>query len=102
MYITDARPEDRGLYLCEVENSAGQSYASVAVEVESKFKIVYFKIFNKVFCSCINEHILKIHLIKNSRLRGIIGSRPSDHYFRSVCLSVCLFVCLCRVFLSRL
>ena len=32
----------------------------------------------------------------------IIGSRPSDHYFRSVCLSVCLFVCLCRVFLSRL
>jgi len=24
--------------------------------------------------------------------RVIIGSRPSDHYFRSVCLSVCLFV----------
>ena len=24
----------------------------------------------------------------------LIGSRPSDHYFRSVCLSVCLFVCL--------
>jgi len=22
----------------------------------------------------------------------IIGSRPSDHYFRSVCVSVCLFV----------
>jgi len=30
-----------------------------------------------------------------------IGSRPSDHYFRSVCLFVCLSVCLCRVFLSR-
>jgi len=29
---------------------------------------------------------------------GKIGSRPSDHYFRSVCLSVCL----CRDFLSRL
>ena len=27
-----------------------------------------------------------------------LGSRPSDHYLRSVCLSVCL----CRVFLSRL
>jgi len=27
-----------------------------------------------------------------------IGSRPSDHYFCSVCLSVCL----CRVYLSRL
>jgi len=24
----------------------------------------------------------------------VFGSRPSDHYFRSVCLSVCLFVCL--------
>jgi len=24
----------------------------------------------------------------------IIGSRPSDHYFRSVCLYVCLSVCL--------
>jgi len=23
----------------------------------------------------------------------IVGSRPSDHYFRSVCLFVCLFVC---------
>jgi len=22
-----------------------------------------------------------------------LGSRQSDHYFRSVCLSVCLFVC---------
>ena len=30
------------------------------------------------------------------------GSRPSDHYFRSVCLSVCLFVCLfvCAEFFS--
>ena len=24
----------------------------------------------------------------------VVGSRPSDHYFRSVCGSVCLFVCL--------
>ena len=32
----------------------------------------------------------------------IIGSRPTDHYFRSVCWFVCLSVCLCRVFLSRL
>jgi len=27
-------------------------------------------------------------------LFAFIGSRPSDHYFRSVCLSVCLFLCL--------
>jgi len=25
---------------------------------------------------------------------NIVGSRPSDHYFRSVCLFVCLSVCL--------
>ena len=31
----------------------------------------------------------------------IFGSRPSDHYFRSVCLSVCLFVCA-EFFFSRL
>jgi len=31
----------------------------------------------------------------------IAGSRPSDHYFRSVCLSVCLFVCA-EFFFSRL
>ena len=30
----------------------------------------------------------------------IIGSRPSDHHFRSVCWFVCLFVC--AEFLSRL
>jgi len=31
-----------------------------------------------------------------------IGSGPSDHYFRSVCLSICLFVCLfvCAEFFS--
>ena len=27
------------------------------------------------------------------RRRSLIGSRPSDHYFRSVCWFVCLFVC---------
>jgi len=24
---------------------------------------------------------------------NVFGSRPSDHYFRSVCLFICLFVC---------
>ena len=38
-------------------------------------------------------------------LRGsvvFVGSRPSDHYFRSVCWFVCLFVCLfvCAEFFS--
>ena len=34
------------------------------------------------------------HLLsKSDSPRPIFGSRPSDHYFRSVCLFVCLFVC---------
>jgi len=33
-------------------------------------------------------HILVVFVVS-----GLVGSRPSDHYFRSVCLSVCLFVC---------
>jgi len=28
----------------------------------------------------------------SSLMIRFVGSRPSDHYFRSVCLSVCLFV----------
>jgi len=35
--------------------------------------------------------------LKKVQIISIFGSRPSDHYFRSVCwfvcLSVCLFVC---------
>jgi len=33
--------------------------------------------------------------LKDVRSTAIIciGSRPSDHYFRSVCLFVCVFVC---------
>jgi len=36
--------------------------------------------------------------------REIFGSRPSDHYFRSVCLSVCMSVCLfvCAEFFSAI
>jgi len=57
------------------------------------------------------RHVPVVQMIRQRRRRRddqitiIIGSRPSDHYFRSVCLSVCLFVCLfvcARVFLSRL
>ena len=46
----------------------------------------------------------RLHRYLSYGLSLVFGSRPSDHYFRSVlvCLSVCLFVCLCRVFLSRL
>ena len=36
---------------------------------------------------------LRVLLIHHPRL-CCVGSRPSDHYFRSVCLFVCLFVCL--------
>jgi len=41
-------------------------------------------------------------VLRPHRSTIFIGSRPSDHYFRSVCLSVCLFVCLfvCAEFFS--
>ena len=41
----------------------------------------------------------KKNRVRSERFAGLsqrphtIGSRPSDHYFRSVCLFVCLFVC---------
>jgi len=37
-------------------------------------------------------------------LNLVVGSRPSDHYFRSVCLFVCLSVCLfvCAEFFSAI
>jgi len=33
------------------------------------------------------------HKTNKQLLDYIVGSRPSDHYFRSVCWFVCLFVC---------
>lgn len=51
LYITDARPEDRGIYRCEVENSAGQSYADVMVEVESEFSQSFYTYF-QLLCLC--------------------------------------------------
>jgi len=54
----------------------------------------------------VSKHIFQQRRHTCNHSPVFIGSRPSDHYFRSVCLSVCLFVCLfvclCRVFLSRL
>jgi len=53
-----------------------------------------------VFPPCCRSSSVKCFLFGHHFLSktAIIGSRPSDHYFRSVCLSVCL----CRVFISRL
>jgi len=47
-------------------------------------------------------HLLMICCCLSQTDTLVVGSRPSDHYFRSVCWFVRLFVCLCRVFLSRL
>ena len=51
--------------------------------------------FNGWATRVVGLHLDPVHFL-------VIGSRPSDHYFRSVCLFVCLFVCLCRLFVSRL
>jgi len=41
-----------------------------------------------------SEHAVLILILYDELYinRGSFGSRPSDHYFRSVCLFVCLFV----------
>ena len=41
-------------------------------------------------------------ILTSNQHSEIVGSRPSDHYFRSVCLFVCLPVCLfvCAEFFS--
>jgi len=48
-----------------------------------------------------SKDIFLTHIIGYDRRKLYlkIGSRPSDHYFRSVCLYVCLFV---QSFFSRL
>ena len=37
MRITDAQMEDRGIYVCRAENSAGIAQGWVVVEIESKY-----------------------------------------------------------------
>ena len=43
---------------------------------------------------CKERHTISVFILTSILVSvSIFGSRPSDHYFRSVCLSVCLFVC---------
>ena len=37
--------------------------------------------------------LVSCDVIFHSHFVLVVGSRPSDHYFRSVCWFVCLFVC---------
>jgi len=43
--------------------------------------------------TCLNCMKSPVPVRVNCTMITLIGSRPSDHYFRSVCLSVCWFVC---------
>ena len=59
----------------------------------------------RVFCDCLGYRgsvVTYSPLLPLLRITVLIGSRPSDHYFRSVCLSVSLFVFLfvCAEFFS--
>ena len=40
------REEDRGVYYCEAENSAGTDYATVTIEIESKFSADQMSVFS--------------------------------------------------------
>ena len=54
--------------------------------VEISCGINYF-----LYCRITSSNAIVEELLVK-RLNLSVGSRPSDHYFRSVCLSVCLFV----------
>ena len=52
-------------------------------------------------CTAVDGSTIKPSFtVAPSTYSNIFGSRPSDHYFPSVCLSVCLFVCLFMQFFS--
>jgi len=39
------------------------------------------------------NYLAEVLKTRKNKTMQLVGSRPSDHYFRSVCLSVCLFAC---------
>jgi len=47
-------------------------------------------VFMAALCNRAGHYIFALWFLLSMFL---FGSRPSDHYFRSVCLPVCLFVC---------
>ena len=61
--IPQVRQEDRGVYICEAENSAGTDFATVTIEIESTF----------ITCDPLEQYC--------------------NHLRVCVCLSVCLSVC---------
>ena len=62
--IPQVRQEDRGVYICEAENSAGTDFATVTIEIESTF----------ITCDPLEQYC--------------------NHLRVCVCLCVCVFVCL--------
>ena len=98
------KPPLTTLKCCEAMLCVNISWAAF-----SRWEILEYRLSYIFTASCTCKQRLHLWTYQCKSLMNInssIGSRPSDHYFRSVCLSVCLFVCLfvclCRVFLSRL
>ena len=59
LQITNAETEDTGLYLCHAENDAGIAKKSYDVEVQGKYKHLYFLILDQLgTCSQITEKLL--------------------------------------------
>jgi len=75
--------------MSDADCTAGREPRSVAASL-SLLQSNLTKIHQFLLMLVVHEYSLCITLTFCS----FIGSRPSDHYFRSVCWFVCLFVCL--------
>jgi len=74
------------LYMCEqvpLVEAKGGHFKTQIITRRHWSKRIYLR----------HDTLISVHASQMCYLL-VFGSRPSDHYFRSVCLSVCLFVCL--------
>jgi len=70
----------------------GSSVSIASLGISKAFdRVHHFKLYNSLLSAGITIVIVDVLFNWYSKLS--FGSRPSDHYFHSVCLSVCLFVC---------
>ena len=87
----DFKDEYPKLRFCSFNGSA--HCCSLTTVEETCFVFIIFLYFAQCFLKC-SDAVCWVTESASGLYKPVpdIGSRPSDHYFRSVCLSVCLFV----------
>ena len=115
LHIGSVQDKDAGRFSVIAENSSGKAWCSALLVVVEASQLMpdegsppetpqgpYIQpvvgpmpLHTKVH-RLIDQTDVFIHRVVVEKIyvgESIFGSRPSDHYFRSVCLLVCLFVC---------